>query len=45
MLWDTLEKGGMAKICGGSYLPSSFAMVRKQEIFACLNRYRKLKLQ
>lgn len=44
-LWDMLEKGGMAKICGGSYLPSGFAMVRKQEIFACLNRYRKLKLQ
>ena len=45
MLYDAMEKGGMVKICGGSYLPSNFAMVRKQEIFACLNRYRKLKLQ
>lgn len=45
MLCDTMEKGGMEKICGGSYLPCNFAMVRKQEIFACLNRYRKIKLQ
>lgn len=45
MLYDAMEKGGMVKICGGSYLPSNFALVRKQEIFACLNRYRKLKLQ
>lgn len=45
MIYDTIEKGGMKKICGESYLPCNFAMVRKQEIYACLNRYRKLKLQ
>lgn len=45
MLCEQIEKGGMAKICGGSYLPCNFALVRRQEIFACFNRYRKLKLQ
>lgn len=44
MLCEQLEKGGMANICGGSYLPCNFAMVRRQEIFACMNRYRKLKV-
>ncbi len=45
MLCEQIEKDGMGKICGGSYLPCNFAMVRRQEIFACFNRYRKLKLQ
>ena len=35
---------GLAAVCEGSYVPGGLAMVRKQEIFACLNRYRSLKL-
>lgn len=33
----------LEKICGGGCLPCNLAMPRKQEIFACINRYRKLK--
>ncbi len=39
-----LDKKGLAGVCEGSYVPGGLAMVRKQEIFACLNRYRSLKL-
>ncbi len=39
-----LEEKGLSAICEGSYIPSGLAMPRKQEIFACLNRYRALKL-
>ncbi|MEY8517719.1 ABC-ATPase domain-containing protein [Lachnospiraceae bacterium 29-84] len=39
-----LEEKGLSAICEGSYTPSGLAMPRKQEIFACLNRYRALKL-
>lgn len=39
-----LEGKGLAAVCEGSYVPGGLAMVRKQEIFACLNRYRSLKL-
>ncbi|MCI9547309.1 MAG: ABC-ATPase domain-containing protein [Lachnospiraceae bacterium] len=38
-----LEKG-LASINEGSYLPSSLAMPRPQEIYACINRYRGLML-
>jgi len=45
---DTLDKmtdeKGVAAVCEGSYLPSNLAMPRRQEIFACLNRYRKLNI-
>ena len=41
-LTDSLNKNGLDKICESSYLPSGLAMPRKQEIFACFNRYRKL---
>ncbi|MCR1919072.1 ABC-ATPase domain-containing protein [Frisingicoccus caecimuris] len=41
-LTDILNKNGLDKICESSYLPSGLAMPRKQEIFACFNRYRKL---
>lgn len=41
-LWAVLEQKGIAEICGGSYLPCGLAMPRKQEVFACVNRYRKL---
>lgn len=36
-----MDQKGMPGIYGGRYLPSGLAMPRKQEIFACLNRYRK----
>lgn len=35
-----LEQQGLAGICGGSYLPAGLAMPRRQEVFACLNRWR-----
>lgn len=43
-LWEMIEKKGLVAVCGGSYLPSNLALPRKQEIFACLNRYRGLNL-
>lgn len=43
-LCSILDKKGPAGICEGSYVPGGLAMVRKQEIYACLNRYRSLKL-
>ncbi len=43
-LWDLIEEHGLTSICGGSYLPGDLALPRKQEIFACLNRYRGLRL-
>lgn len=39
-----LDKKGLAAVCKGNYVPGWLAMVRKQEIFACLNRYRSLKI-
>lgn len=38
---ETLFTKGMEGIYGGRYLPTGLALPRKQEIFACLNRYRK----
>lgn len=35
-----VEKKGLAALCKGSHYPASMAEVRKQEIYACLNRYR-----
>ncbi len=35
---------GLAAVCESSYVPTGLAMPRKQEIFACFNRYRKLHL-
>jgi predicted ABC-class ATPase len=43
-LCSILDKKGPAGVCEGSYVPGGLAMVRKQEIYACLNRYRSLKL-
>lgn len=43
-LWQILDHKGISGICGGSYIPGGFALPRKQEIYACLNRYRELKL-
>lgn len=43
-LWQILNQKGISGICSGSYIPGGFALPRKQEIYACLNRYRGLKL-
>uniref|UniRef100_UPI003FF0F026 ABC-ATPase domain-containing protein n=1 Tax=Candidatus Ventrimonas sp. TaxID=3048889 RepID=UPI003FF0F026 len=39
LLWKTLETRGWEPFCS-SYVPCGLAKPRKQEIFACLNRYR-----
>lgn len=41
-LWAELNQRGLKVICDGGYLPGNLAMPRKQEIYACLNRYRRL---
>jgi hypothetical protein len=38
-----VAEGGFKKICGNS-TPGNLAVPRKQEICACLNRYRALKI-
>lgn len=37
-----LNQKGMEGICGGRFLPGGYAMPRRQEIAACINRYRKM---
>lgn len=44
MLEKVLAEKGLEAICESSYLPSGLAMPRRQEIFACINRYRKIGL-
>lgn len=39
-LWIQIQQKGLKSLCKGSYLPISMAQVRKQDIFACFNRYR-----
>lgn len=39
-LEQILTQRGLAGICDGNYLPAGLAMPRKQEVFACLNRWR-----
>ncbi len=39
VLWDTLERKGWDAF-SGSYVPCGLTKPRRQEIFACLNRYR-----
>lgn len=41
-LQNQLDAQGLKAICDGGYLPGNLAMPRKQEIYACLNRYRRL---
>jgi predicted ABC-class ATPase len=43
LMQDVQEKG-MAAMTESSYVPCGLAMTRKQEIYACINRYRKLGL-
>lgn len=44
-LYMKIEENGMIEIYGGKYLPAGFAVPRKQEMFACLNRYRRLRIK
>lgn len=44
LLCDRVEKNGIAELVESSYIPCGLALPRKQEIFACMNRYRKLGL-
>lgn len=37
-----IEKDGLTAVLEDSYLPSGLAMPRREEIFACFNRYRSL---
>jgi len=39
ILWELLEKRGWGPFCA-SYVPCGLAKPRKQELFACLNRFR-----
>lgn len=39
-IWKEMEEKGLSCLVKGPYLPASLAQVRKQEIYACLNRYR-----
>ena len=39
-----MDQKGLAGLSAGGYLPTDLAMPRRQEIFACFNRYRGLKL-
>lgn len=44
-LLDLIHKKGLSAVVEGNYLPSGLAMPRRQEIFACFNRYRGLNLK
>ena len=41
-LMEQIQHKGLGSISGSSYPRTGLAMPRKQEIFACINRYRKL---
>ena len=43
-LMKQMDEQGFAAICDGGYLPGNLAFPRKQEVYACVNRYRALKL-
>lgn len=43
-LWDLMMTKGFEAVAESEWLPMGFAVPRKQEIFACFNRYRKLDL-
>ena len=44
-LMDLIEQKGMSAVVPGDYLPSGLALPRKQEVFACFNRYRGLRIK
>ena len=39
-----LEAEGFAAVCESGNVPGNLAMPRKQEVYACVNRYRGMKL-
>ena len=43
-LMNMIEEKGLASVVPGNYLPSGLALPRRQEVFACFNRYRNLNL-
>ena len=43
-LCKLLKAKGLSAVCEENYMPNNLAMPRKQEIFACFNRYRALKM-
>ncbi len=43
-LEETVRKNGLASVCPGSYLPASLSLPRRQEIFSCFNRWRRLRV-
>lgn len=43
-LCGLIEEKGIGSVCESAYLPCNLAMPRKQEIFACFNRYRGLRV-
>ena len=44
LLETLVQEKGIGAVCEGRYLPCNLAVPRVQEIFACLNRYRGLKV-
>ncbi|MBD5498502.1 MAG: ABC-ATPase domain-containing protein [Lachnospiraceae bacterium] len=44
MLSKLIAEKGIEAVCGGTYLPIHLAVPRAQEIYACFNRYRGLRL-
>ena len=44
LLMQYVEEHGLAAVTESSYVPCGLAMPRAQEIFACINRYRRISL-
>ncbi len=44
LIWQEIERRGLGEICAKGYIPSDLAMPRKTEMFACINRYRRLEI-
>ncbi len=44
LLQKMVEEKGIGEVCEGRYLPCGLAVPRQQEIFACLNRCRALRI-
>jgi len=44
LLQKMVEEKGIGSVCEGRYLPCGLAVPRQQEIFACLNRCRALRI-
>ncbi len=44
-IFSLIQAKDLSVIVDGNYLPSGLAMPRKQEVFACFNRYRSLQIK